>query len=156
MNNTNGYCNTNTFFISTAGEITAEYCSLAGNNTVVSSTFANSNFGSRNSFFTFPLTFTGTATMGLTYTEILVVNTTAITHNSTSSSFMRGCRCESGTASSVSIGAGSVLPILVCEFFSSNVNVLTGAGTMNYSFITFSGSSSGHNVTTENALATLI
>lgn len=57
----------------------------------------------------------------------------------------------SGTASAVSIGAGTAVNIANSTFNSSNANVLTGAGTLNYGNIVFIGPSHGHNVTTEHA-----
>ncbi len=85
------------------------------------------------------------------------LNTAVITHNSTgSNSVIWDCYVTSGTASTISIGAGATLELTHSNIKSSNANTLTGAGTLNYAFISFPGSSSGHNVTTENALATLI
>lgn len=58
----------------------------------------------------------------------------------------------SGTASTISVGAGTTVQMANCEANSSNANVLTGAGTLKYAGIVFTGSSTGHNVTTETAL----
>lgn len=62
----------------------------------------------------------------------------------------------SGTSSVASIGAGTTFTLVNTSVSSSNTNVLTGTGTLKYSFVTFSGASSGHNVTTETALPNLL
>ena len=58
----------------------------------------------------------------------------------------------SGTASCITVGASSTAVCRNSFLNSSNANVITGAGTLNYGLIGFSGSSSGHNVTTENII----
>ena len=72
-------------------------------------------------------------------------NQVAITSSNTANFGLHFCRLVSGTASSISIGAGSTISAFNTELNSSNINVITGTGTLNYSLITFSGSSSGQN-----------
>ncbi len=99
---------------------------------------------------------TGTATISFSSFDTSTQNATCLTTAGIGTINLRACRFLSGSASAISVGAGTTVNAVEVSANSSNTNVLTGAGTLNYSFITFDGSSSGHNVTTENALATLI
>jgi len=110
------------------------------------------------SYLLFPLTTTGTATIQTLNTTVFVGgNGTGITHGGTGgSSYCMNCNVETGTASSISIGAGATLTVCNTQVSSSNTNALTGSGILKYAFIAFYGSSSGHNVSTETALSTLI
>ena len=83
------------------------------------------------------------------------LNTAVLTTAGTGTSFVDMSRLFSGTASAISIGAGTTANVTFADLNSSNANVLTGAGTLNYGGIVFTGSSSGHNVSTENPYATL-
>lgn len=82
-------------------------------------------------------------------------NVPCLSTNGTGSTSVSNCVFKSGTASCVSVGAGTTLNMTCVDCSSSNTNVLTGAGTLQYSYISFSGTSSGHNVTTETALPQL-
>jgi hypothetical protein len=55
----------------------------------------------------------------------------------------------SGTSSAISIGSGTNVGARQCVINSSNTNAITGAGTLSYSGLSFSGSSSTINVTTQ-------
>jgi len=57
----------------------------------------------------------------------------------------------SGTQAGLSVGATGIAYVTNSEFNSSAANVLTGAGTLKYGGIIFTGASNGHNVTTETA-----
>lgn len=153
-----GDCFTNTYFVFTGGGIRLLYCILVSSlNTTTNSTLANA---AADIYFTlgeFPITTSGAGgALGVHNSSFLCTNTTAFTNNGLGSSIINHCRVESGTASTISIGAGAVLPVVLCSIESSNVNALTGAGEIKYAFITFTGSSSGVNVTTQTAFATLI
>lgn len=97
-----------------------------------------------------PITSSGTSSVEVTYTSFAVNNTTCLTLGGSGSNTVIGCNFDSGTASAISIGATAT--VTLCDVFSSNTNAITGAGTINYSSIVFSGSSSLMNVTTQNAL----
>jgi hypothetical protein len=83
-------------------------------------------------------------------------NVTPLTVNGAGISFCEYTDLLAGTDPALSVGAGATINIFHSRADSSNVNALTGLGTMNYAFIVFTGSSSGHNVSVENAYATLI
>ncbi len=55
-----------------------------------------------------------------------------------------------GSASCASVGTGTVLGLNQCIINTSNTNALDGAGTINYSDISFTGTSFKVNVTTQN------
>ncbi len=108
--------------------------------------------------FAHALTTTSTGTINIRWCIIglTLQNTTALTTAGTGTSGIFASNMGSGTASVLSIGAGTTVQATNATLTSSNTNVMTGAGILNYSFITFGGSSSGHNVSTETAYATLI
>lgn len=74
---------------------------------------------------------------------------TFITTAGTAESFIQDCLVYSGTASGISVGAGTIVNLTNTTLNSSNTNVFTGAGTIRYGDIIYQGSSVGHNVTTE-------
>jgi hypothetical protein len=151
-----GNCSTNTFFIATAGAINVYFCVLISSGTTTNSTFANANLVIEYTLISTPITTSGTGSIGMFKCQILTNNTTALTHGGSGSSLIQETRIESGSASAVSIGA--TLPMMHCSVFSTNTNAITGAGTLQYAFIAFYGSSSssGVNTSTQTALATLI
>lgn len=60
------------------------------------------------------------------------------------------CTFASGTSVAISIGTGTTIGLYGgTDIKSSATNVISGAGTLNYSNLTFSGTSSGINVTTQ-------
>lgn len=81
-------------------------------------------------------------------------NVTAITVNSTSAnvSTLDFSEFNGNTASCVSIGSGGSLKILNSTLFSGNTNVITGAGTLVYSNLSFT-SSNAINTTTQTPLS---
>jgi len=75
------------------------------------------------------------------------LNTTCVTHGGSGSTFrqINNSRFLSGTASAISVGA--TLSVKSCGVNSSNTNAITGTGTLNYTQIFFSGTSSALNST---------
>jgi len=82
--------------------------------------------------------------------NFLTSNLTAVTiaGGSGSTQYMSGCVLQTGTASAVSVSVGDVLNMSRCTVQSSNANAITGAGTLQYSNICFTGTSSTINTTT--------
>ena len=80
---------------------------------------------------------------------------TLLTTAGTVLSEIYNCFLLSGSASTISVGSGTTLNIATTAINSSNTNVITGAGTLNYGSITFVGTSSGINTSTLNPLVTL-
>ena len=80
--------------------------------------------------------------------DVSALNLTAATLGGSGVHAVRYCRFNSGTASAVSIG--SATPSLeYCVIASSNTNAVTGAGTLTYSPLSFEGSSSTVNTSTQ-------
>lgn len=151
-----GACSTNTFFIYTAGSLNMYYCVLAGTNTTTNSTISGGSVNIEHSYFSAPITTSGTGAISFFKSELICTNTTALTHGGSGNSIAMETRFESGTGSAISIGA--TLSVVHCSVFSTNANAITGAGTLLYGFIVFygSGASSTVNTSTVTPLATLI
>lgn len=82
--------------------------------------------------------------------QITTFANTVLTHNSTSANCtMIGCNFASGTASAISIGAGALLRLNSCAVSSTNTNVITGAGRLDYGNIGYYNTISTVNVTTQ-------
>lgn len=100
------------------------------------------------------LPLTATSSGQYTFRNVIVnsrpVNTTALTTSGTGNTVAVYCRFLSGSASAISIGSGSKVQLFSCDVASSNTNVITGAGTLNYEPITLTGSSTTINTTTQN------
>lgn len=83
------------------------------------------------------------------------LNIAAINGFATSgSSFASNSRFISGTASAINVTSAHTMTLLNCQISSSNTNTVTGSGTLLYSPITFYGSSSGMNPTTQTPILT--
>jgi hypothetical protein len=87
--------------------------------------------------------------------DCAMANATCIATSGTGVANVFNSELFSGTASCMNIGAGTMSLLSHVCATSSNTNVLTGGGTLNYAFVSFGGTSSGHNVTTETAIPTL-
>lgn len=74
---------------------------------------------------------------------------TYITTAGTATNYITNCQIYSGTQSAISIGSGTTVELTNALLNSSNTNVITGAGTLKYTGLVFTGSSLGINVTTQ-------
>lgn len=103
-----------------------------------------------------PTTTSGTASWGIYYSKIGLpsLNATGFTVGGSGAHGIEYSDVYGGTSSALVISGTCYVTHINVN--SSNANAITGAGTMFYVYIAFTGSSSGHNVTTETALATLI
>jgi len=104
----------------------------SGNSTTAST--ATSTIRVEKSFFMFPLSFTAAGLFGR-FSEFSCnnINTTALTIATSNTLDIETCLISSGTASAISIGAGAAATIYKCDISSSNTNVITGAGSIDYS-----------------------
>lgn len=152
---------TDGLFTITSGNLWMKNCAFTAGAGGAASTVDGGELQISNSLINFPIITSSTGTIHAKnvqfdkYYQTLSYET-YITTSGTGSIYISDCTFDSANLSCVSIGAGTSVTMVHTDLNSSNTNVLTGAGTLNYAFISFSGSSSGHNVTTENALATLI
>jgi hypothetical protein len=141
---------------SSAGRLNFYYSIIlnSGNSTTASSnsagrvTLSNSNFA-------LPLSTSSTGGITLFNAGIntSAINTTCLTHNgSANPNFCDYSVFDSGTASAISVGTGAALYLNgSCRVNSSNANVITGLGTINYTPIGFQ-SGSTVNTTTQTPL----
>lgn len=144
------------FDISNAGSgFIMEYCRITNSGTTTASTASAGVFSIMYSEFDCSITTSGT-TAGFTIVNsfLSAENTTVITHGSTNAtgSTIRDSFIGSGSASAISVSAGAFLDCQNCIVSSSNTNTITGAGTLNFGAIHFSGSSSVINPTTQTGL----
>ena len=137
------------FALSNAGVISINYSIIDNRGlSTISSTVANTSIlVVVSSTLRFPITTSETVYLDVQWSTIAASNTTAITHNSTTTSALRNAYVTSGTGSAFSIGAGAVLVgdnvITIC----TNANAITGSGTYQGSNHIFEGTSTV-NVTT--------
>ncbi len=75
-------------------------------------------------------------------------NVTTLTLGGSLTQELSICYIHSGSASAISVGSSAT--VFKCDVQSSNTNAITGAGTISYSDITFTGTSSIINTTTQN------
>jgi hypothetical protein len=128
--------------------------SNSGGSSTANTVSAGSFFARRTTFFN-PMTTSGTATTTCDYCGFnsLSQNVTALTQGGSGNSSFFKCTILSGSASAVSIS--NTTGIYDCNISSSNTNAVTGAGTVQYSTVTFSGTSTTINTTTQSIAGTL-
>ncbi len=135
-----------TFFASSsAGLLSMNYTTVS--NTGASTTASTISAGSLNAnycTFSFPITSSGSGSVNCTYCTFTTsaTNTTCLTLGVGAS--LEVCRFASGSASAISIGGTTT--IVNSTVASSNTNPISGAGTLNYTGVEFSGS--GHIIST--------
>jgi hypothetical protein len=170
-NNTaiNAGVGTNVFLYNCLGDLTTTGISFwtgAGSIQVYNSTFTNSGLSLAASTLSGSLNFENsminstlaTSGIGLISMNNSVVSTSEInivgvTTAGTNYAKIHNSRISTGTASSLSVGTGTFVDLYNTIIDSSNVDAITGAGTLNYSGVVFSNSSSTINVTTQNPKA---
>ena len=102
----------------------------------------------------FPITVSGTADgLQCFYSKIenSGTNATSVTYTSTNAGggSLDFCFIGSGSASAISVGAAASINVRKCTVSSTNANAITGAGTVMYADLLFTGSSSLINTTTQ-------
>jgi hypothetical protein len=102
-----------------------------------------------------PVTISGTAILscGRCTFNCGGLNVSSLTINTSGSCNATYCNFTGGTASAITITSGTLL-INEAQVNSSNTNAITGAGTIQYGLIVYSGSSSTNNVSTQTKLPT--
>ena len=144
-----------TLFSSTgAGNIVLKYLIAdAGSATTVASTISGTNTYIDFCKLSFAITSTSSA-LFMNNCEIStnLANTTCLTTVTSQSASLRNCILSSGTASAISIGASTTVEVGNCVIQSSNAAAVTGAGTFNFTNLSYSNSgTSVINPTTEVA-----
>lgn len=131
-------------------------CSNTGASTTASST-SSGNVAMSWSTMSSPLSTSSTGSIVLSYCNIntSTQNATCLTTAGTGNSVIEYSDFVSGSASAMSVGSGTTIEVTgPCRFDSSNTNAITGSGTLDYTLLTFTGSSSTNNVSTQNLFAT--
>lgn len=148
-----GDCASNTYFVFTAGAAKIFHSILTSSTaTPTLSTFVNASCDFNWTYCAFPISVSGTGDFTAEWCIITILNTLNLTIAGTSgNNIIVDCRLESGTASTISVSAGSLLYITNCSLKSTNAAVITGAGTVNYGLLEFFGPShtSAINTTTQ-------
>lgn len=126
-------------------------CTLFNNgNSSTANTISAGNVTFFHTIFSNPTTSSGTGSIGIFYSncDTSTSNSTSFTVGGSGAHNFYDSAIFSGTASCATIS--QTLNCHNCVLSSSNTNVITGAGTLNYSALSFSGSSSTMNTTTQN------
>lgn len=132
----------NSSFINTGGSTASSSNSAGAVNMAFCTFFSAFSTSSTANIFIFNTTI-GTSNAGL--------NVTGLTTAGTGRAVVGFAGFSSGSASDISVGAGTLLLISNSALGSSNVNAATGAGTMDFALLVLSGSGAT-NVSTQNAL----
>lgn len=140
------------FTSTSAGVISIVFCNIANTGaTTTASTTSTGQIQIEHSRIYGPITTSSAGTFFCFHADFFttITNTTSVTLAGTGTSTFSFCVLQGGTSSAASIGAGTTLQLTDCVVDSSNTNTLTGAGTLIYSVLTNSGTSSGINPTTQ-------
>ena len=127
-----------------AGAITYRFCTFTNSGaSVTASSTSTAQVALINSTFTqvFSTSSTGSLVILWSLLSGTGINTTPVTTAGTVSSSIQHSNIGGGTASAVSIGSGTTVNIRNCILSSSNTNIVTGAGTLQYSGVSFDTSS---------------
>lgn len=143
---------------SSAGTLRVMYCNL--NNTGGSTTASTTSATPIDLFYCriqAPLSSSSTGQINITNCNINTgaQNTTPVTIGGTTASVFANSGFFGGTASAISVSSGATLSLYQnCQVDSSNTNAITGAGTINYGVVVYTGSSKLDNVTTQTSIPT--
>ena len=151
LNNCVGVSSSQAYFASSSTGTLFIYLSNFGNSSVASTISAGLVSLLRSNFAN-PITTSGTATYTATESQLgNTSNATNLTVGGSGGHTALSCDFQSGTASAISIGAGTSLTASLCYVNSSNTNAITGLGTLVNAGISFYGTSSLINTTTQTA-----
>lgn len=130
------------FFASTStGTVAYYYCTFSNSgSSTTASTISAGIAALRYTYFTNPITSSGTAGIGINHSVLTGINTTMLTHGGSVSSSIFDSTFISGTATAISVGG--TLTLTNSSMLSSNTNVIDGAGSITYSGLVFIGTSS--------------
>ena len=135
---------------STAGSlfIRGSYFGNSGNSTTPISAAGTGNILIQNSFLQSPITTSGTVGIAMQNSvDFLGTNAIALTCGGVSSgNDITNCYFASGSASSISISSGVVCFVHQTTLNSTNTNAITGAGTLDYTALTYNNTGHGNNV----------
>lgn len=124
-----------------------------GSATTTASSVASSQVQSSFCKFNFPFSSSSTGVLIFKHCDVECnnQNSTGVTTAGTGSHSFINSSCLSGSASAISIGAGTTLTLLNSVITSTNTNAVTGAGTLIYTGINFGDTSNTINTTTQTS-----
>lgn len=143
------------YFTWTGGTFLFEYCSLRNTGvSSTSSTITNSASGSINFCnFNAPITTSDTTSLSVFQSNFFGSNAT-ITFNGTGTNRVLLTRMETGSNSSISVGASVTAFVTNSTFATTNTNVITGSGTVKYTNLSYYDTGVAINTSTSTALPT--
>ena len=144
-----GIADTFTLFTSSGSTVWMDECASTAGDGVTVSTMAGGSVTIRNSHLSFPISVSGAGFINMYASSISCVNTTCAALTGTGSSNFRYSSLASGTATTITAGAGTILNLYHAGISSSNTAAVSGAGTLNYSNVVFSNTSQNMTVTTQ-------
>jgi len=138
-----------------SGNIQFQYCIV--DNTGSSLTASTNSAGAVSYTYThgtFAISTSSTGLLRADYSQFNMepFNTAALTLAGTGNMVCDKCQFLGGTASAISIGAGTTATLTSCKISSSNTNAITGAGTLSAADLTFTNTSSTINATTQTGI----
>jgi len=138
--------------MTSVGILQYRYCNIS--NTGASTTASSNSAGTVISYFSNIFSPVATTASGViqqrySYIDTSTQNVTCLTLAGTGTSEIDFGGNNSGTATAIVIGAGTKLFVNTTNIYSSNAAVISGAGIIQYSQLTFEGTSSAMTVTTQ-------
>ena len=123
-------------------------------NSIASTTPANNSAGTVSwsfSEYNGPISTSGTGALavGSSTIDASPTNTTCITTAGTADLALNRSSLNGGTASALSVGAGTTARVTASTIYSTNTNAITGAGTIIYDCLSFTGTSQKISTTTQ-------
>lgn len=143
---------------SSNGTLRLEYCRISnsgGSSTASSNSAGTAQFDQCTLFIPFSNSSTGMTNFNFSLVDTSAQNATCFTSAGSGTSNYFQSRASSGSASSISIGTGTTVVVQLSSIGSSNTNAITGAGTIAYQALAFTGTSQTINTTTQSAAVTV-
>ncbi len=138
----------NLFSHSSGGVLLIEFCDISNTGSSLTASTCSAGFVTIiMSSLAFPITTSSTGVLSANNCLLSAVNTTVLTIGGTTASVILS-QITAGTASAISVS--TTMGLNDCVISSSNTNAIAGVGTLNYSGLFFSSTSSKINTTTQN------
>ncbi len=141
-----------TLFVSTsAGSMSFQNCILGnGGGSTTPSSVSTGSISFFEGLVGFPCSTSSVGVINTDHASFNTGNATCLTTAGTGGGTLQFTEFQSGTASALSIGSGTSVNLFTCNINSQNTNAITGAGTINYSDVSYCGNSTTINTTTQS------
>jgi hypothetical protein len=142
--------------MTSVGTLQYRYCNIS--NTGASTTASSNSAGNVifyycNIFSPLSTTASGAIQKRYSYVDTSAQNVTCLTTAGTGTTEIDFGGDSSGTATAIVVGAGTTVSLNSTDIYTSNAAAISGAGTLNFSILTFEGTSSEITVTTQTPRA---